>query len=246
MTKASDNVFPRFLVSEGGSTATPAANRVTLYAKTDGLLYSKDDAGVETLVSGGGGGAAVATDTIWDAAGDLVQGTGANTAARLASGTAGFFLMANGVGTAVSWATREINYVEFTSNVNITATTETTADVVVTGGTVTYDGATTVIVDFYSYGARPATDLADRNLQFYLFDGTPSGTASIGRIGTINSPTAASVLQPIFISRRLTPSGTAHSYSIRCSVNAGTGVVAAEAGGTANAMPGFIRITRAK
>ncbi len=36
--------------------ATPAAGKVALYAKADGLLYSKDDAGVETLVSGGAGG----------------------------------------------------------------------------------------------------------------------------------------------------------------------------------------------
>lgn len=55
MAKASDNVFPRLLISEGGSTATPASGNVTVYAKADGLLYSKDDAGTETLVSGGGG-----------------------------------------------------------------------------------------------------------------------------------------------------------------------------------------------
>lgn len=56
MTKASDNVFPRFLVSEGGSTATPAANQVTVYAKADGLLYSKDDAGAESLLSSAASG----------------------------------------------------------------------------------------------------------------------------------------------------------------------------------------------
>lgn len=55
MTKASDNVFPRFLISEGGSTSTPASGQVTMYAKADGLLYSKDDAGTESAVSGGGG-----------------------------------------------------------------------------------------------------------------------------------------------------------------------------------------------
>ena len=55
MTKASDNVFPRLLISEGGSTATPASGNVTVYAKADGLLYSKDDAGAETGLSGGGG-----------------------------------------------------------------------------------------------------------------------------------------------------------------------------------------------
>ncbi len=50
MAKASDNVFPRFLISEGGSTATPAAGNVTVYAKANGLLYSKDDAGAETAL----------------------------------------------------------------------------------------------------------------------------------------------------------------------------------------------------
>jgi hypothetical protein len=55
MTKASDNVYPRLLISEGGSTATPAAGRVTVYAKSDGLMYSKDDAGAETALGGAAG-----------------------------------------------------------------------------------------------------------------------------------------------------------------------------------------------
>ena len=41
----------RITIEEGGSTTTPAASDVALYAKADGLLYSKDDAGAETLVS---------------------------------------------------------------------------------------------------------------------------------------------------------------------------------------------------
>ena len=100
MTKASDNVYPRFLISEGGSTSTPAAGRVTVYAKADGLLYQKDDAGVETLLASGSS-ASVATDPIWDAAGDTVVGTGANTAARLAIGAAGGAL--SRVNGAVAW-----------------------------------------------------------------------------------------------------------------------------------------------
>ena len=43
---------------EAAAPATPAAGDVRLYAKTDGLLYSKDDAGTETLVSGGAGSSA--------------------------------------------------------------------------------------------------------------------------------------------------------------------------------------------
>src|SRR5688500_15671052 len=85
---------------EAAAPATPAAGDVRLYAKTDGLLYSKDDAGTETLVSGGAGGGAIATDAIWDAAGDLVQGTGANTAAKLTAGTAAMFLKSAGAAAA--------------------------------------------------------------------------------------------------------------------------------------------------
>jgi hypothetical protein len=42
--------------AEAAAPSTPDASEVVLYAKTDGLLYSKDDAGAETLVSGGAGG----------------------------------------------------------------------------------------------------------------------------------------------------------------------------------------------
>jgi hypothetical protein len=51
-----NNVFPKLLMSEVTAPATPASATVVVYAKADGLLYSKDDAGVETLVSGGAGG----------------------------------------------------------------------------------------------------------------------------------------------------------------------------------------------
>lgn len=103
MTKASDNIFPRFLVSEGGSTATPAAAQVTVYAKADGLLYSKDDAGVETLLSSGPAGS-VATDTIWDTKGDLAAATGADAAAKLAAAANGSFLRtASGQSTGLEW-----------------------------------------------------------------------------------------------------------------------------------------------
>lgn len=47
--------------NEGAAPATPAASKVRLYAKADGLLYSKDDAGTETAVTGGGGGGGTPT-----------------------------------------------------------------------------------------------------------------------------------------------------------------------------------------
>jgi len=38
--------------AEGAAAATPSASTVTIYAKADGLMYSKDDAGTETAMSG--------------------------------------------------------------------------------------------------------------------------------------------------------------------------------------------------
>lgn len=42
--------------AEVAAPSTPSSGKVRLYAKSDGLLYSKDDAGTETAVSGAGGG----------------------------------------------------------------------------------------------------------------------------------------------------------------------------------------------
>lgn len=47
------NELDRLILNEGGTTTTPGANTVSIYAKADGLIYSKDDAGSETLMSGG-------------------------------------------------------------------------------------------------------------------------------------------------------------------------------------------------
>jgi hypothetical protein len=42
---------PSLLLTEAAAPATPAASKVTFYAKTDGLIYGKDDAGAETALS---------------------------------------------------------------------------------------------------------------------------------------------------------------------------------------------------
>lgn len=87
--------------TEAAAPSTPASGTVVVYAKADGLIYSKDDAGTETLMSSGAGSGGVATDTIWNAAGDLAVGTGADTAARLAIGAAGGAL--SRINGAVAW-----------------------------------------------------------------------------------------------------------------------------------------------
>lgn len=55
-TTAAAGRFTNTTFPEASAPSTPASGNVVLYAKSDGLLYSKDDAGTETLVSGGAGG----------------------------------------------------------------------------------------------------------------------------------------------------------------------------------------------
>jgi hypothetical protein len=64
------------------------------------------DATVSALgISGGGGSGNVATDAIWDAAGDLAVGSGSNTAVRLGKGTALQVLRVNAGATGLEWST---------------------------------------------------------------------------------------------------------------------------------------------
>ena len=58
---ATDATVGNILLSEGTAPATPAASKVAFYAKVDGLIYGKDDAGTETALSNPALGAGVAT-----------------------------------------------------------------------------------------------------------------------------------------------------------------------------------------
>ncbi len=59
-------------------------------------------------------GGSAATDTIYDAAGDLVQGSGPNTAVRTAIGTPGQVWTVNSGGTAGEWGTLSGTDLDFT------------------------------------------------------------------------------------------------------------------------------------
>ncbi len=133
----------------------------------------------------------------------------------------------------------ELDYVEFTSPVSPTATTEGTANTVITGSSVAYDGATIVLIEFFSQNSRP-TASAGASLNFWLYE----DGSSIGNIGTITAAGASAANSPVRLIRRITPSNASHTYSIRASVSSGTGLVNAGAGGNGNVAPGFIRITR--
>lgn len=87
----------------GSGAPTLSAAQGSLYLRSDGNPYYNNN-GTTGWTSMAGGTGAVATDTIWDAAGDLAVGTGADTAARLAKGAALQVLRVNAGATALEWA----------------------------------------------------------------------------------------------------------------------------------------------
>lgn len=87
--------FDYLQYAEGTAPETPAAGIVRIYAKTDGLMYSKDDAGVEHLLGG-------ALDAVMTTEGDILY-QGASAPARLAKGTTKQILRMNTGATAPEW-----------------------------------------------------------------------------------------------------------------------------------------------
>jgi hypothetical protein len=82
-------------------------NLLDLSGLTAGWVLSADSATTASwkAPSGGGGGGDVATDTIWDAIGDLAVGSGANIASKLTIGSALQVLRVNAGATGLEWAT---------------------------------------------------------------------------------------------------------------------------------------------
>lgn len=242
MAKLSGISTPSLTFDEGAAAGTPAANDVVLYAKSDGLLYSKDDAGVETVVSGAG---SVATDAIWDAAGDLVQGTGSNTAARLALGAAGTVVRSTGSTNAYAYPPGyEFNRVEITAQVTVTGTAEGSETTIVTGGSVSYDGSTAVDIEFCASRVTLAAGAVDRPAIFTLYE----DSTALGRLCTLTSPVATQTFRfPIFARFRRTPTAGSHTYTVKAWKNnsGDTFTVDAGLGGSGANMPVYVRVVKA-
>jgi hypothetical protein len=184
------------------------------------------------------GTGAVASDTIWDAAGDLAQGTGANTGAKLSAGTAGQFLMSGGAAAANVWASRELDYVQITSSVNLTATTEGTAHTCITGTSQAY-AAVPTLIEVYTPRLETGTSSGNATI-ILLYD----GASLIGRIGLTKTVAAVGFFTPTLMQYRLTPTAATHQYIVKGIVTGGTGVFTAGAGGAGTELPAFLRITR--
>jgi hypothetical protein len=99
-TVATDAIFDAKGDLVAGTGANTAA-KVTVGA--NGYVLTANSA-ISTGVEWAAPAAGLATDSLWDAKGDIVAGTGANTAAKVTVGTDGYILMADSGETAgVAW-----------------------------------------------------------------------------------------------------------------------------------------------
>ena len=131
----------------------------------------------------------------------------------------------------------ELAYVEFTSNVSVTATTEATANSIVSAGALTYV-ANPIFIEFECYAWAHDTAVGDLDLVLY------DGSTSQGLLWEHKFATSGGAIGGLRTARRLTPTAASHTYSIRGFTNTGTATVSAGVGGVGAAMPGFIRITQ--
>lgn len=157
----------------------------------------------------------------------------ATAASQRSRGAFGQVLNSTTSPEAILWGafdhSHELDYVAKTSDTSITATTEATANTVVTATAITYDGSTPAYIEFGCPGVQ-IPNVSGGSLLMYLYDDTGGGAASIGILGVFSNPAtiSASVVgarHPVVVRVRLTPSAASHTYSVRCTVTSGTGTI---------------------
>lgn len=136
----------------------------------------------------------------------------------------------------------EYDYVERTSNLTVTATSDAAAQDLIVGNAVTYDGSTRVKIEAFVVAASITPN---QNVVLNLYD----GSTDLGRLCNIGPPTgtgaSGSMVMMMKGERFLTPSAGAHTYKVRAWKTGGTAVVAADTGGAGLYLPAWYRITKA-
>lgn len=133
----------------------------------------------------------------------------------------------------------ELDYVEFTSSVNVSHV-EASADTILTGTPLTFDGVTRIRVEFYCQVIEIPNSHYDFNLGLY-----DNGTLTRLLVGMFSSNAGTLDVTGYGVCY-LTPAAGSHTYSIRAYRSAGssgTAIVAAGNGVGDNFPPGFYRVT---
>lgn len=171
-------------VSDFAEAVDDRVNALLLQGTGITLTYN-DPANTLTIAGYGG----IITDSTWVAAGDLLQGTGSSTAARLARGGATNYLRVNAAGTALEWS--DFNE-DVGDNIELYVTGNTES-----GITVSYDDS----VNKLNFTVTDSPLLQGQNGAYYLSRANHTGTiistvvsdfteAAQDAVGTILTDTA--------------------------------------------------------
>lgn len=223
-------------IGRGTNGARPAAAEAgRLYYDTTNSQLQRDNGSSWDSVGETSAGN-VAADAIWDAAGDLAQGTGANTAAKLSAGLAGQVLKSAGAAAANLWAYPpgyEFGYAEITAD--ITTTSDTAVDA--TGLSVTFTAAgETVIVEYFC--SEVYNSVVGKRTSLQLQDTT--GAADIQLV--LTSAIVASQGTGVFMRRKVTATTGSQQYKVQWKRVDAAGTSTMRCSSTARA---YIRVTKA-
>jgi hypothetical protein len=184
----------------------------------------------------------VAADAIWDAAGDLAVGTGADTAAKLTKGATGTVPTAGASTLAYAFPPGyELNKVNVTSTVTISGRNEAGATTIVASGSTALDGSGYYIEVYLPQIYGP--DIATGDLVIILLE----GSTVLGQIGTIRSESANRGVGTLYARIPVGPSAASYVYTVKgwVTTNPQNGGAGGGAGGTGNLVAGYIRIVKA-
>lgn len=132
----------------------------------------------------------------------------------------------------------QLDYAQITTTSGvINATTEGTANAVITGNSVTYDG-TPVKIEFYYFSLDPNASNGVLGSFVFLRDAVVIGQSGAQTFTSTNSPEG---LHAAFD----TPPAGAHTYAVKAFVPSNSFKVVAGAGGSGNKLPAFLRVTKA-
>lgn len=135
----------------------------------------------------------------------------------------------------------ELAHAEATAPLSaVTATTEATAVTFITLPAITVDGATPILLDFYTPHSVPP-GAPGATIFYVLYD----GATNLGSMGQHSNPAANAYGVPLRLSRKLTPAAGSHTYSVRVYVSSGTGQVYGGLGAAGGLAPANFRVTLA-
>lgn len=135
-----------------------------------------------------------------------------------------------------------LSHVEKASGTSITATTEGTAQVIVTSGACVVDGSSTYILEAFISNYKNAS--ANANEIIMLFHDDTAGVA-IGQFHDGNVPAALNAFGGGTFRKRFVPAAGTRTYSLRAFVANANGVnIQAGAGGAGQLLPCYIEVRK--